>query len=192
MQKILRKKGFISTNTPFIAKKLLGKFLVRNFRGQKKSYMITEVEAYHGPYDQASHAHRGKTERNTPMFDEGGSWYVYFTYGIHWMLNITTGPKDYPAAVLVRGVYGINGPARLTKRLYINKKLNGKVASRKSGLWIEDRGVSIVPRLIKHAPRIGVAYAGKWALKPYRFYINSPTLSRKSNVKNPPGAMPRR
>ena len=66
--------------------------------------MITEVEAYDGPRDKASHASRGLTPRNAPMFGEAGRFYIYFTYGMHWMLNIVTGKRGYPAAVLIRGV----------------------------------------------------------------------------------------
>lgn len=179
--KILNQQFFRSKNTVKIAKNLLGKFLVRRYRGKIKFYLIAEVEAYDGFYDKASHAHRGKTERNKIMFGPAGHWYVYFTYGIHWMLNIVTGPKDYPAAILIRRVIQLsrhgeimvfNGPAKITKALKINKKLNGKPANKKSGLWLEDRGVRISKNEIKSAPRIGVAYAGPiWSKKKYRFYL---------------------
>jgi len=155
-----------------VAKKLLGKYLVHRRGGKNISLMITEVEAYLGLDDKASHASRGKTERNKAMFDEGGRWYVYFTYGMHWMLNIVTGPKDYPAAVLIRGTDKVQGPARLTKYLEIDKKLNGKLADIKSGLWIEDRDYKIKPSEIIKTPRIGVDYAQEWAKKPRRFYIS--------------------
>src|SRR3989344_3465834 len=250
MHKILSQKFFQNKNTMKIAKSLLGKFLIRRFKIPRKSVhceamMITEVEAYDGFRDKASHAHRGKTERNKIMFGPAGYWYVYFTYGIHWMLNIVTGPMEYPAAVLIRAVaeisprlyshrnqnkffpaknfsspsanhflltenynkksklvrlrdvpYGIqadlihfiSGPARLTKALKIDGKFNGKPASPKSGLWIEDRGFRIGNppshkasadnfhspwrMKIKKSPRIGVDYAGPvWAKKRYRFYI---------------------
>jgi len=133
--------------------------------------MIVEVEAYDGFKDKASHAHRGKTARNAPMFGEAGRWYVYFTYGMHWMLNIVTGPKDYPAAVLIRGVKGINGPAKLTKFLKIDKRFNNKLATRAAGLWIENHGVKIKKHKIKRMPRVGVDYSGLWAKKPLRFLL---------------------
>ena len=98
---------------------------------------------------------------------------------MHGLINIVTGPENYPAAVLLRGcVYykngkevSINGPARLAKFLKITGKFSGKKADKKTGLWIEDRGVRTSPRLIKKSPRVGVGYAGKWAKKEYRFYI---------------------
>jgi len=166
---------FQSKNTPQIAKSLLGKFLVRRYRGKTAVHLITGVEAYDGFQDKASHAHRGKTERNKIMFGPAGHWYIYFTYGMHWMLNIVTGPKDYPAAILIRGIENIKGPARLTKALHIDKKLHRKSASKISGLWMEDRGVKISRNRIKSAPRIGVAYAGPiWSKKKYRFFIKNP------------------
>ncbi len=138
--------------------------------------MITDVEAYDGFRDRASHASRGKTKRNFPMFGEAGRWYVYFTYGMHWMLNIVTREEGYPAAVLIRGVEGTNGPARVTKYFHIDKKLNGKGADKSSGLWIEDRGIKSASwrKKIRRSPRIGVDYAGPvWAKKRYRFFIRS-------------------
>ncbi|MBI2035602.1 MAG: DNA-3-methyladenine glycosylase [Candidatus Liptonbacteria bacterium] len=103
MKKIL-KKPYFQKSTVVVARNLLGKFLVRRIKGKEIAAMITEVEAYDGFKDKASHAHRGKTARNAVMFGEAGVWYVYLTYGMHWMLNVVTGPKDYPAAVLIRGV----------------------------------------------------------------------------------------
>ncbi|MBI5701464.1 DNA-3-methyladenine glycosylase [Candidatus Saganbacteria bacterium] len=165
------KSHFFNKPTLKVAQSLIGEYLVRRFRGKTKAFMITEVEAYDGFLDKASHASRGKTKRNEIMFGEAGYFYVYFTYGIHWMLNIVTGKKDYPAAILIRGVEGISGPARLTKALKIDKKLNGKKAEPRSGLWFEDRGVRISKKQIKRTPRIGVGYAGSWAKKPYRFVL---------------------
>ena len=152
-----------------VGRELLGCFLCRRVGKRIVRLEITEVEAYGGPKDKASHAHRGQTKRNAPMFGEAGKWYVYFTYGMHWMLNIVTGPEGYPAAVLIRGTKKIVGPARLTKFLKINKRFNGKKASHKTGLWIE-KGTTIQKRGIKKTPRVGVSYAGKvWSEKPYRF-----------------------
>ena len=172
MRKILKSDFFKSKNTPQIARDLLGKFLVRKIGNKVSAYMITETEAYDGFKDKASHAHRGATERNKIMFGKAGHWYVYLTYGMHWMLNIVTGPENYPGAILIRGIEGLNGPARLTKALHIDKKLNGKPADKKSALWLENRGVKISKNKIISAPRIGVAYAGPiWSKKKYRFYI---------------------
>ena len=132
---------------------------------------ITEVEAYVGFSDRASHASRGMTPRNRVMFGPPGVWYVYFTYGMHWMANIVTGRKGYPAAILIRGVKGISGPARVTKHFGIDKRFNNKRAMPANGLWIEDRGVRIPSRQVKRSPRIGVNYAGPWSKKLWRFYL---------------------
>lgn len=182
------KKYFFERSALAVAKNLLGKFLVRRIgpssrkstKGKQVAVMITETEAYIGPQDLASHASRGRTPRTEVMFGEAGRWYVYFTYGMHWMLNVVTGPKNYPAAVLLRAGkrqiarskwIDLNGPARLTKYLKIDKRLNAKPARKKTGLWIEDRGVKTKPSEIKRGPRVGVYYAGKWARRPYNFRI---------------------
>mgnify|MGYP001571994321 CR=1 FL=1 len=180
MRKILS-PAFFNRSTFSVARELLGKFLVRKWHGKEIAAMITEVEAYDGFRDRASHASHGMTARNKPMFGPAGRWYAYFTYGMHWMLNIVTREHGYPAAILIRGinimtseVVILNGPAKLTKFLHINGMLSGKITSRKSGLWIEDRGVVVRLSQIARFPRIGVDYAGKeWAEKPYRFQIKN-------------------
>jgi DNA-3-methyladenine glycosylase len=86
------------------------------------------------------------------------------------MLNLVTGPAEHPAAVLIRGVEGIVGPGRLTKRLAIDRALNGTPAARSSGLWLEDDGFVLPRGAWQATPRIGVDYAGPiWAKKPWRF-----------------------
>lgn len=167
MKKVLR-KNFFEQPTLGVAENLLGKYLVRD----GVAYMITETEAYDGFEDKASHASRGETPRNRVMYGEAGVWYVYFVYGMHHMLNIVTGAKGYPAAVLIRGVEEISGPARLTKALGVDRKMNEQKAERKSGLWIEDRGIIVPKNRIERTPRIGVAYAGEeWVGKPWRFML---------------------
>lgn len=164
--------GFFNRPTPIVAKGLLGKFLVRRISGKETALLITETEVYDGLRDRGSHAHRGKTKRNWPMFGPPGYWYVYFTYGMHWMLNIVTRKKDYPAAVLIRGVEGASGPGRLTGLLKIDGKLNAKPLARSSGLWIEDRGVKVSAANIRKGPRVGIDYAGPyWAKRHLRFQL---------------------
>jgi DNA-3-methyladenine glycosylase len=163
---------FFSRSTPEVARDLIGKFLVRRMDGKTAAYMITETEAYDGPTDKGSHAHRGQTARNKPMFGPAGYWYVYFTYGMHWLVNVTTMKEGYPAAVLIRGIEGTSGPARLTKFLKIDGTLSGEKAAKKTGLWIEDRGITVDPKRIKKGPRIGIDYAGPyWAARHWRFWI---------------------
>ena len=166
---------FFNRSSLVVAKDLLGKYLVRKVGNKISQHKIIEVEAYGGLNDKASHASRGKTERNSPMFGEAGTIYVYFTYGMHWMLNIVCREKGYPAAVLIRGLEDVSGPARLTKKLKIDKKLNRLKLGKKTGLWFvastathREGGKKI--KYIR-TPRIGVAYAGEWAQKPYRFVL---------------------
>jgi len=99
------KRSFFNLDTNYVAQNLLGKTLVRVFPdGQKIKAVILETEAYHGFEDKASHASRGKTERNKIMFDKAGLVYVYLIYGMYWCFNVTTMRKDFPAAVLIRSV----------------------------------------------------------------------------------------
>lgn len=166
-------KNFFERSTSVVAKNLLGEYLVRRVDNKVKRFMITEVEAYDGFKDMASHASRGLTKRNAPMYGVAGRWYVYFTYGMHYMLNIVTRPKNYPAAVLIRGIYGISGPARITKQLKIDKKFNNKSAAIKTGLWIENNNkFKNLKFKIENSPRIGVNYAGPiWSKKKWRFKL---------------------
>ena len=174
MRKIL-KPDFFNHPTLIVAQNLLGKFLVRKIGNKEIASMITEVEAYDGFNDKASHASRGRTLRNEVMFGEAGRWYVYLIYGMHWMLNVVTGPKDYPAAILIRGVADAKSPGKLTKYFQINKSLNSKITSKTTGLWIEDRGVKVEAKNILKTKRIGVHYAGPyWSRRRYRFLIEIP------------------
>lgn len=155
-----------------VARYLIGKFLVRRLPdGTELAYRITETEAYDGPLDLACHASKGRTPRTEVMYGEAGHFYVYFCYGIHWLLNIVTGEVDFPSAVLIHGLEGISGPARLTKALHIDKSFYAKPATPTSGLWFEDRGTQA--NQILATPRIGVDYAGKeWAGKEWRFVFS--------------------
>lgn len=164
-------KDFYNRSTLIVAEELMGKFLVRQRDdGTQITFMIKEVEAYDGFQDQASHAYRGMTDRTRIMFGPAGFWYVYFIYGVHWMLNIVTGPENYPAAILIRTIGDYNGPGKLTRALKIDKSFNALPAVPSANLWIEDRGVK--PLNIVRTPRIGVSYAGDiWSQKPYRFIM---------------------
>jgi DNA-3-methyladenine glycosylase len=165
------------------ARRLLGKHLVM----PGGAHMITEVEAYDGERDLACHAAKGRTARTETLYRLGGIWYVYLCYGIHEMLNLVVGPADWPSAVLIRAVEGISGPGRLTKRLAIDRRLNGRPAAPETGLWIEDRGVKIPARMIRSTPRVGVDYAGPlWAQNPWRFIFDPQALARNEHRTLPP------
>jgi DNA-3-methyladenine glycosylase len=162
---------FFDRPTMTVARDLVGKFLVREMDDGEIALMITETEAYHGFDDRASHARFGKTARTAPMFGKPGTIYAYFIYGMHWMLNIACGKEHFPAAVLIRGAEGFNGPGRLAKALRVEKGMSGLALGKESGLWIEDRGIMIPRGKIKATPRIGIDYAGAWAKKEWRFVL---------------------
>jgi DNA-3-methyladenine glycosylase len=175
-----------------VARDLLGcRLVVRGADGRVTRHVVFETEAYLGAHDLACHGSRGVTARNAVMFGPAGVWYVYLCYGMHWMLNVVTGPAGVPAAVLVRGVGGHVGPGRLTRALGIDKGVDGRPAARPTGLWFEP-GRPVPPRRVTRTPRIGVGYAGAWAEKPLRFVVDPETLVSCDDVGRPSRHRPRR
>ncbi|GHC12313.1 putative 3-methyladenine DNA glycosylase [Cerasicoccus arenae] len=137
--------------------------------GEIRRWKLTEVEAYDGPEDRACHAWKGQTPRNAVMFGPPGVFYVYLCYGVHWMLNVVTGPVGFPAAVLIRGAGEVIGPGRVTKSLAIDRIQNQKPAQKSTGLWFES-AKEIPDHEIETTPRIGIGYASEpWLSAPYRY-----------------------
>jgi len=172
-----------------VARDLIGLLLVRRGHDGAVSGRIVEAEAYVSIEDRASHASRGRTDRNAVMFGPPGHAYVYLIYGIHWCLNLVTEREGIPAAVLVRAIEPVegielmrarrpkartdqqltSGPARLCQAFGIEGSLNGAdLCLTDSPLYVEGRGGE--RGAVVAAPRIGVEYAGEWAAKPFRFY----------------------
>jgi DNA-3-methyladenine glycosylase len=161
---------FFSKNTLWVAKNLLGKFLCRKLKsGKIIRSMITETEAYRGFDDKASHASKGRTKRTEVMFTPAGAIYVYMIYGMYHCLNIVTEKKDYPAAVLIRGVEDANGPGRVCKYFNIDRELNGKKLGKE--LWIEYGKSQISNLKSQKLKRVGVDYAGESKDLPWRFVL---------------------
>jgi len=132
-------------------------------------WRLTEVEAYDGFEDRASHAHRGPTPRNAVMFGPPGFWYVYLCYGVHWLLNVVTSRAEYPAAILLRGAGEVSGPGRLTRALEVDRALDRQPATPESGLWLEFASGPVPDAEVVRTPRVGVDYAGSpWAEAPLR------------------------
>ena len=164
-------RDFYTADVLDVAPALLGKLLCRKTEsGEVVKCRITETEAYRGEDDTACHASKGKTSRTSVMWDKGGTVYVYLCYGMHNMLNIVTGAKGDPQAVLIRGIEEANGPGKLTKKLSIERKHNGADVVFSDELWIESDGFT--PAEINTSPRIGIDYAEeKDRTKPWRFTI---------------------
>jgi DNA-3-methyladenine glycosylase len=181
-------RNFYSKGTITVARNLLGKYLVR-MRGRDSLIgRIVEVEAYRGGDDPASHAYRGKTPRNMPMFGEPGHAYIYFTYGNHFCLNVTTRRFGTAGAVLIRAVepcVGIelmrklrpgvsdqqltNGPGKLTKAFDIAKSLNEIDLTVRGPLFIGQKREE-APFVIGRSPRIGIRVGTE---RLWRFYVKS-------------------
>ncbi|MES2307253.1 MAG: DNA-3-methyladenine glycosylase, partial [Verrucomicrobiota bacterium] len=180
--------GYENSDPVDRARYFLGKLLcVRSARGIISGW-ITETEAYGGVEDKACHGFAGRrTPRTENLFAKGGIAYVYLCYGIHPLLNFVTGESDQPKAVLIRGVKiaegreivsknrkGIreknwsDGPGKLSQSMGIQMKDNG-ISLLGNRIWVEDHGIAVPLREIEVTPRIGVDYAGEWALKKWRF-----------------------
>lgn len=154
-----------------VAPDLVGKILVHKLSdGTEIRMRITETEAYRGTEDKACHASKGRTPRTELLYRESGIIYIYLCYGIHWLMNIVTGENEQPQCVLIRAGENFNGPAKLTKKLQIDKIFNGQSIVNNSEIWIEDDGYK--PE-IHTDKRVGIDYAGKeWADKLWRFIDN--------------------
>jgi DNA-3-methyladenine glycosylase len=179
-------REFFARDTVKVANDILGKQLVRVKGRARMTGRIVEAEAYRGSDDPASHAFRGLTPRNAPMFGEPGHAYVYFTYGNHYCLNVTTQASGTPGAVLIRAIEPLkglsvmralrpnvpelaltNGPGKLTKALGIDKALNEVDMTRPGPLFIVD--VEIAGFEIARSARIGI---GEGQDRLWRFYIS--------------------
>jgi len=162
-------RDFFTRDVLEVAPELIGKtMVVRLPDGETGRFMITEVEAYRGPEDKACHASKGRTLRTEIMFHEGGRLYIYLIYGMYWMLNIVTGEKDNPQAVLIRGLENLKGPGVLTKSLGIDRSFAGENVVSSEKIWIEESGIACE---IKTGQRIGIDYAGDyWKTRPWRYF----------------------
>lgn len=180
---------FYERLTLVVAQELLGCFIVRRIGDRFLIGMICETEAYQGVDDPASHAFRGKTDRNFPMFGPCGMSYVYFTYGMHFCFNVVAKARDQEAgAVLIRAIKPIvglemmyqfrggkirkkdltNGPAKLTQALAIDRLLSNKNLMQEGNLYIASQESFIKQKFIATS-RIGIRVGQE---KLWRFMVN--------------------
>jgi DNA-3-methyladenine glycosylase len=190
---IISKEFYQRGDVVAIARKLLGKWLFTQFKGEELTGgIIIETEAYAGPDDRASHAYNNRrTKRTEVLFGAGGHAYVHLCYGIHHMLNVVVSNAGTPHGVLIRAIqptYGLetmvkrrrkktadrtltSGPGALCEALGITMDLYGHDLT-KPPLWIEERNTRIAKKKIVVGPRVGVEYAKEHALLPWRFKID--------------------
>ncbi|MCD6371390.1 MAG: DNA-3-methyladenine glycosylase [Candidatus Aenigmarchaeota archaeon] len=183
--KVIKQK-FYERSPEIVAKELLGKLLVRKYKGKIISGMIVETEAYFGSNDPASRAFKGKNKISELMFDEPGRALIYMVHA-NWLLNITCLPKGIPGAVLIRAIEPIegveimkklrkvsklkeltNGPGKLTKALAIGKSLHGVYVFKKSSPLIIITFKNFDETQIGRSKRIGVKVDLE---KPFRFFV---------------------
>lgn len=180
--------AFYQRPTVEVARDLLGAVLVRALPEGLAAVRLTEVEAYLGQDDPASHTFRGRrTARNASMWGEGGRLYVYFTYGMHHCANVVTRRAGEPEAVLLRagvvvaghgavrarrgGREDLVGPAKLCQGLAIDRRLDGVTLTPDVGLWLARDRRAAANVEVAALPRVGVAYAGEAAAWPLRFVL---------------------
>jgi DNA-3-methyladenine glycosylase len=185
-------RSFYFHDTVSVARALLGCVLWRRLdHGELLAARIVEAEAYLGANDLASHARRGlRSPRNESMYLEGGHAYVYFTYGMHWCMNVVTQEEGLAEAVLLRGAEPLrgveiirerrpkakrdfdlmNGPGKICAALDIDKRLDGE-SLRGDRLWLAPRDIDVRDEDIAVSPRIGVDYSGDAAHWPLRFFL---------------------
>jgi DNA-3-methyladenine glycosylase len=194
------RRPFYLQDTITVARALLGCMLWRRLDGELLGARLVEVEAYLGANDPASHARRGlRSARNESMYLDGGHAYVYFTYGMHWCMNVVTQESDIAEAVLLRAaepVAGLetirerrpkakrdvdlmSGPGKICAALAIDRSLDGEPLDGET-LFLTKRDVGIAEEDIAVSPRVGVDYAGDAAHWPLRFYVrDSKYVSRR-------------
>ena len=187
-------RSFFDAPSIDVAPALLGAVVEHETPEGLVSVRLTEVEAYHGEVDPASHAYRGQTQRNAVMFGDPGFVYVYFTYGMHYCMNLVCERAGTASAVLLRAgevIEGIElarkrrngaaardlarGPARLTMTLGIGRDDNGRDACDPSSSLRVRPGSMPPAAIVRQGPRVGVAAA---ADTPWRFWLDGePTVS---------------
>jgi DNA-3-methyladenine glycosylase len=187
----LEKAAYLGTDVVFLARDFIGKVLCTNIQGNCCSGIITETEAYAGINDRASHAWGDRrTARTEPMYLDGGIAYIYLIYGMYSLFNIVTAPAGTPHAILVRAIHPLDGiefmkqrrktstmksmtdgPGKLSLAMGLHYSDSGEDLCG-SKIWIEDRGIKLEKNKIISGPRVGIDYAGKDALLPYRFRLS--------------------
>jgi DNA-3-methyladenine glycosylase len=182
-------RSFFERPTLTVARELLGQRLVKLEGDQRIAGLITETEAYIGSEDDGCHARAGLTKRNRSMWGPPGHAYVYFTYGIHWMLNIVTERDGFPAAVLLRAVEPVegheiirrrragrpeseltDGPAKLCQAFSLDRSFDGLDLCHPESVLFIERGVSIPEHSVTTGPRVGFNQVSEpWKSMPWRF-----------------------
>jgi DNA-3-methyladenine glycosylase len=198
IRKTILKQSFYDREVTEVARDLIGRYLVRKSHGKILAGIIIETEAYRGQEDLACHACVGKTKRNAIMYGPPGYAYIYFTYGMHWMLNCVCCPEYFPAAVLIRSIWptdGLqiiashrnqqnpkdwcNGPAKICQALDLDGKLNGIPLFQQNSELRIGQGVPISPNTIQTSPRIGLGSTPEpWLSKPWRYFIPNEQLQK--------------
>ncbi len=193
-------REFFQRSTLDVARDLLGKRLVRiEEDGSRTAGLISETEAYIGTEDLGCHAAAGRTERNKSMWGPPGHAYVYFIYGMHWMLNFVTEQADFPAAVLLRAIepregleriadrrgdrpqsQWTDGPAKVCQAFAIDGRFDGlDLCTRSAPLFLE-QGESVSDSSVTTSARVGLySVEEPWKSIPWRFQVARDTFAKE-------------
>jgi len=198
-------RSFFSRPTLTVARELLGKRLLKlEVDGTRLAGIIVEVEAYIGETDLACHARSGLTARTGPLYGPPGSAYVYFSYGIHWMLNFVTEHEGFPAAVLLRALQpteGLsimqarrrrtlaeltNGPAKVTQALGINRSWNEYDLCAPNSRLLLKHGPHDIDTSPDRRPRVGLGTTPEpWRSLQWNFRLRKQITEEETNNGNP-------
>lgn len=191
LEERLLRRSFYDRPALQVARELLGTHLVRLDEGRRIAGVIVETEAYRGEEDLGCHCRSGRTKRTQVMYGPPGHAYVYFTYGMHWMLNFVVEAQDLPAAILIRAILPTegdeiisarrsgqpkerwtDGPAKICQALKIDKRFNGVDLCAVNGRLFVELGESIPDSSVTIGPRVGLnTVPDPWKSMPWRFYV---------------------
>lgn len=189
-------RAFFARDALTVARELIGTRLVRIDGGQRIAGIIQETEAYIHEEDQGCHAKAGRTPRTRVMYGPPGFTYVYFTYGMHWLLNFVAEPEGFPAAVLIRSVFPVegvdiiaarrkgqppslwtNGPGKITRAFNIEGSLNGMDACAPGSQLFVEEGPPVPDSAVTKTPRVGLNNVPEpWKSIPWRFWVPAEVL----------------
>ena len=192
-------RRFFQHPTLDVARDLLGARLVRlEPGGRRSSGWIVEAEAYIGPDDLGCHARFGRTARNASMWGPAGHAYVYFTYGMHWCLNVVTEAEGFPAAVLIRALVPVEGlatmrrrrgppgerdlaggPAKVCQALGIDRRLDGHDLCSPEAVLFFERGLRVPQADVTTGPRVGLNTVPEpWRSLRWRYLVRPTAQAR--------------
>jgi DNA-3-methyladenine glycosylase len=190
-------RDFFSRSALIVARELLGARLVRREGVQRLAGLIVETEAYSGVEDLGCHCRAGLTPRTRVLYGMPGRAYVYFTYGMHWMLNLVVEREGYPAAILIRAIlptegmdiiavrrggqapqHWTDGPGKICQALNIDKRHHDSDLCALDAEVFVEKGTPIPDSSVTTGPRVGLnSVPEPWKSVPWRFRVRESSVA---------------